>query len=106
MDIMVDGTNAIKTTLWQETKTDTAKETKTKSKIDYSQATDEDLMLACQKDKYEALEELYKRYHRPVMMFILRIVQNRDLAEDLIQETFLRVYNNRQIGRRHNQGCD
>lgn len=57
--------------------------------------SDEDLMLFCQKGSVEALEEIYRRYYRPMLMFIVRLVQNRDLAEDLVQETFLRIYNNR-----------
>ena len=57
--------------------------------------TDEQLMLACQKGREDALEELYRRYYGQVLMFIVRIVQDRDLAEDLVQETFLRIYNNR-----------
>lgn len=58
--------------------------------------TDEELMLACKRGRFEALEQLYHRYHRPVLMFILRIVENRELAEDLLQETFLRIYSNRE----------
>ncbi len=58
--------------------------------------TDEQLMLACQKGREEALDMLYQRHYRPVLMFIIRMVQDRHLAEDLVQETFLRVYNNRK----------
>jgi len=61
-----------------------------------SDVTDEQLMLWCQKGRDEALEELYHRYHRPVLLFIFRIVRQWDLAEDLVQETFIRVYNNRK----------
>ncbi|MBZ0254597.1 sigma-70 family RNA polymerase sigma factor [bacterium] len=57
--------------------------------------SDEQLMLDCQKGKVEALEQLYARYYQPIFLFILRMVQRRDLAEDLAQETFLRVFNNR-----------
>ena len=57
--------------------------------------SDEQLMLACQRGRQDALEELYRRYHCQVLLFIVRIVQDRDLAEDLTQETFLRVFNNR-----------
>ncbi len=57
--------------------------------------SDEQLMLDCQKGKEEALEQLYARYYQPIFLFVLRMVQRRDLAEDLAQETFLRVYNNR-----------
>src|SRR5690606_8184608 len=59
------------------------------------EVSDEDLMLVCQTGKTEALDEIYRRYYRPMLLFIVRLVQNRDLAEDLVQETFLRVYNNR-----------
>lgn len=57
--------------------------------------TDETLMLECQRGCVEALEELYRRHHRIVFLFILRMVQRRDLAEDIAQETFLRVFSNR-----------
>jgi len=101
-NISVDGTSALNPAVWQNQDVEAKKEAQPKNSItsksitSLAEQTDEDLMLACQKGKYEALEELYRRYHRPVMMFILRLVQNRDMAEDLIQETFLRVYNNRE----------
>ncbi|MBD3268202.1 sigma-70 family RNA polymerase sigma factor [bacterium] len=60
-----------------------------------SDCTDEQLILACQRGREEALDVLYQRYYRPVLAFIYRLVQDRQLAEDLVQETFLRVYNNR-----------
>ncbi len=59
------------------------------------ETTDEQLMLACQKGREDALEILYKRFYRQIFLFIVRIVQDRHLAEDLAQETFLRIYNNR-----------
>ena len=57
--------------------------------------SDEALMLLCQKGRQDALEQLYQRHYRPVLLFILRLMQNREMAEDLVQETFIRVYNNR-----------
>jgi RNA polymerase sigma-70 factor, ECF subfamily len=60
-----------------------------------SDTSDEQLMLACQRGREEALDELYQRYYRPMLAFIYRLVQDRQMAEDLVQETFLRVYNNR-----------
>lgn len=35
---------------------------------------------------------LVRTYERPVYNYVLRLVGNRDLAEDLTQEVFLRVY--------------
>jgi len=58
--------------------------------------TDEQLMMACQRGQQEALEELYRRHYRSLFGFVLRVVQNRHLAEDLVQETFIRVYGNRE----------
>jgi RNA polymerase sigma-70 factor (ECF subfamily) len=44
----------------------------------------------------QALAELYDRYGRLVYVLIFRIVRDNALAEDLVQETFLRVWNRAQ----------
>jgi RNA polymerase sigma-70 factor, ECF subfamily len=40
-----------------------------------------------------ALAELYDRYGRLVYALTLRVVRDQSIAEDLVQETFLRVWN-------------
>src|SRR3974377_1951667 len=40
-----------------------------------------------------ALAELYDRYGRVVYALILRVVRDSGIAEDLVQESFLRVWN-------------
>jgi hypothetical protein len=40
----------------------------------------------------EAFAELYRRYERPIFNFILRSTGQRAVAEDLLQETFTRVW--------------
>src|SRR5581483_3739970 len=40
-----------------------------------------------------AMNDLYDRYGRLVYSLIYRIVHNSSTAEDLVQETFLRVWN-------------
>jgi RNA polymerase sigma-70 factor (ECF subfamily) len=40
-----------------------------------------------------AMRDLYDRYGRLVYSLILRMVRNSAVAEDLVQETFLRVWN-------------
>ena len=56
-------------------------------------AADADLLARVQRRDPQALAELYDRYGRMVYALILRIVQDRGHAEDLLQETFLRVWN-------------
>ena len=57
-------------------------------------ASDQSLMrrLAARDDK--ALEELYDRYSRLVFSVLLRITGRAELAEELLQETFLRLWRN------------
>ena len=43
-----------------------------------------------------AMRELYDRYGRLVYSLIMRMVRNSAAAEDLVQETFLRVWNRMQ----------
>lgn len=42
----------------------------------------------------EAFHLIFNRYARPVLSFIHGLVQNRDLAEELSQETFVRAHRN------------
>lgn len=43
-----------------------------------------------------AFQGLYERHHRAVFAFLLRSLGDRGIAEDLLQETFLRVFTRRQ----------
>lgn len=52
---------------------------------------DEILMLRYQEGEVRAFEVLLTRHRRGVYNFIYRFVGSRDRAEDLMQETFLRV---------------
>jgi RNA polymerase sigma-70 factor (ECF subfamily) len=60
---------------------------------------DADLIERLQRRDPKALAELYDRYGRVVYSLILRVVRDTGTAEDLVQETFLRVWNRAQ-------GCD
>jgi RNA polymerase sigma-70 factor, ECF subfamily len=46
---------------------------------------------ACQGDQ-EAFRLIFERYSRPLISFIFDQVGNRDLADELTQETFVRAY--------------
>ncbi len=52
---------------------------------------DEALMVRYQKGETRAFEVLLNRHRKPLFNFVLRFVGTRDLAEDLVQEAFLRV---------------
>ena len=50
------------------------------------------LVERCLAGQPQAIEELVRRYHKLVFGLCLRMVGNRHDAEDLTQETFLRVF--------------
>ena len=54
---------------------------------------DVELVMRLQKRDPQALAELYDRYGRIAYSLILRVVRDAAIAEDLVQETFLRVWN-------------
>jgi RNA polymerase sigma-70 factor (ECF subfamily) len=54
---------------------------------------DETLVARLQRRDPQALGELYDRYGRLTYALILRVVRDAGIAEDLVQETFLRVWN-------------
>jgi len=53
---------------------------------------DQRLMLRVGEGDREAFEQLYERYGAPLMRFLHGLCRNRALAEDLVQETFLRAW--------------
>lgn len=57
------------------------------------QATDTDLIALALKGSEKAYRELLGRYQRPVFSLIYRMVRDRELAEDISQETFVKVFN-------------
>lgn len=57
-------------------------------------ATDEALMEALAGGDHRAFEELLSRYETPVLTFCYAFMRHRDAAEDMAQETFLRVFRN------------
>ena len=65
-----------------------------------SQMNDEDLMSQFQMGTVEAFDILVSRYHDPLTNYIYRFLGDLKECEDLLQETFLRVYRNRHSYRR------
>ena len=54
---------------------------------------DPELVARLQRRDPEALAQLYDRYGRLAYSLIYRVVRNPSAAEDLLQETFMRVWN-------------
>src|SRR5215470_20048147 len=53
--------------------------------------SDEELFREWQQGSAGALEALVQRHHEPLLAFLTRLTGNAQIAEDLAQETFLRL---------------
>lgn len=56
--------------------------------------SDEELLMHYLDGDVGAFEELYQRHRKPIYSFILRSVQSPELAEELMQEVFMRLIQN------------
>ena len=61
--------------------------------LDLANLPDADVVGLAQKGREVAYRELIRRYERPVFSLVYRMVRDRELAEDLTQDTFIRVLN-------------
>ncbi len=57
--------------------------------------TDEQLIREFQAGSSAAFDEIVRRYRNPLFSFIYRILNDPAFTEDLLQETFIRVWTNR-----------
>jgi RNA polymerase sigma-70 factor (ECF subfamily) len=58
-----------------------------------SSEDDRELIIRLKQRDAEAMSDLYDRFGRVALSIIVRIVRDMGVAEDLLQETFLRVWN-------------
>src|SRR5476649_1720282 len=61
--------------------------------LDLLNLPDADVVALAQQGRDTAFRELIRRYERPVFSLIYRMVRDRELAEDLAQDTFIKVLN-------------
>ncbi len=61
--------------------------------LELTNLPDADVVVLAQQGRDEAFRELVRRYERPVFSLIFRMVRDRELAEDLAQDTFVKVLN-------------
>ena len=59
----------------------------------YSEVSDQQVVVFAQEGREDAYRELIRRYERPVYSLIYRMVRDNETAEDLAQETFIKVLN-------------
>lgn len=58
--------------------------------------SDNELMNMVISGDLKALEMLLDRYRKPLYSFIFRITQNNAMTEDIVQDTFIRLYDTRR----------
>lgn len=63
------------------------------AKVDLRSASDQEIVALARGGAESAYRELIRRYERPVFSLIYRMVRDRETAEDLAQETFVKVLN-------------
>ncbi|HET7458077.1 MAG TPA: sigma-70 family RNA polymerase sigma factor [Gemmatimonadaceae bacterium] len=61
--------------------------------LELANLPDADVVALAQQGRETAFRELIRRYERPVFSLIFRMVRDRETAEDLSQETFIKVLN-------------
>jgi RNA polymerase sigma-70 factor, ECF subfamily len=59
--------------------------------LDLANLPDADVVALAQQGRDVAFRELVHRYERPVFSLVYRMVRDRELAEDLTQDTFVKV---------------
>lgn len=66
--------------------------------------SDQELIKGFNEGSKECLEVLIKRYKRKVYSYILMTVKNQHIADDIFQETFIKVVNSLKNGNYTDQG--
>jgi len=61
--------------------------------VDYAQLDDGELAARACEGREPAFRELLARYERPVFSLVFRMVRNRETAEDVAQEAFVKAFN-------------
>ncbi len=63
---------------------------------DISNNEDNRLIKALQQGNAHAFEEVFKKYHEPLYFHALNFVKSEPLAKDIVQEVFVKVWENRK----------
>src|SRR5919206_4991850 len=63
------------------------------SRLELENLPDADVVRLAQEGREAAFRELVRRYERPVFSLVYRMVRDREVAEDLAQDAFIKVLN-------------
>src|SRR5687768_2931624 len=62
----------------------------------YSTYSDSELLVFLHEGDKKAFEEFYNRYHKPIYRYLVSLVKVPEIAEDLVHEIFLKLWDIRQ----------
>ena len=65
----------------------------------YRHLSDEQLIRRFQDGDLKAFDVIVGRYKEPLISFVIQYVRERSDAEDIVQDTFVKVFNNKQLYR-------
>jgi RNA polymerase sigma factor (sigma-70 family) len=57
---------------------------------------EKELLLRLRDGDYTAFEKIYSNHKKKIAQRLIRLLSSRDLVEDLLQELFIRLWNNRE----------
>lgn len=60
--------------------------------LPYHDLDDQALFVEIQKGDHQAFSEVYYRYHKSIYLYIIKVIKLNNLAEDLVQEVFVRLW--------------
>ena len=63
------------------------------TRLELENLPDADVVALAQQGREDAFREIIRRYERPVFSLVYRMVRDREVAEDLAQDAFIRVLN-------------
>ena len=58
--------------------------------------TESDLIIGLKKDNHDSFQRIFERYSQPLFKFSLSYLKSKEAAEDVVQEVFIKVWNNRK----------
>lgn len=65
----------------------------TRPALELAAKSDQEIVALARAGQEAAYRELIRRYERPIFSLLFRMVRDRELAEDLAQETFIKALN-------------